>query len=585
MKKAISTLLLSLCIFTLNAQDLPKNFTKEELQAMPFYVHPQKNERQANNIPQGPLRTMAEWEEIQSLIVTWRTYTTTLREIVRHARMECEVIIICNDSNAVKASLMQGNVPLSNVRYLQTPSNSVWARDYSGNTVYKNDVDTLIYVDWIYNRPRPNDDVTPTAVANFKNIPLYTTTQAPNDLVHSGGNFMSDGFGTAFSSNLILEENAPGNSFQVTPKSEAEVDEVMQDFMGINRYIKMTTLPYDGIHHIDMHMKILDEETLLVGQYPQDISDGPQIEANIQYVISNFNSVFSTPYKVIRIPMPPSQSGPMWPSNNGDYLTYTNSVFVNKTLLMPIYYPQYDTTALRIMRAALPGYKVQGIDCNSIIAASGALHCITHSIGVNDPLLISHQALNNTTDTQNPYLVNALIKHKAGINIATLHYSTDTTQGYQTLAMQPAASGNNRWEASIPAQPAGTTIYYYIRAEANSGKIQKRPITAAQGGYWKFDVSDVSSTFSEMGNTLKMGKIYPNPGKGITCIPIESETNMAIEVEIFDAIGKKTEHLYSGQIGSGIKNVFVNTANYPSGIYHVKVSTPFGIQTQKLAVK
>ena len=39
--------------------------------------------------------------------------------------------------------------------------------------------------------------------------------------------------------------------------------------MGINRYITMPTLPYDGIHHIDMHMKLLDEETLLVGEYPR----------------------------------------------------------------------------------------------------------------------------------------------------------------------------------------------------------------------------------------------------------------------------------------------------------------------------
>lgn len=39
--------------------------------------------------------------------------------------------------------------------------------------------------------------------------------------------------------------------------------------MGIDRYIKMDELPYDGIHHIDMHMKLLDEETLLVGEYPQ----------------------------------------------------------------------------------------------------------------------------------------------------------------------------------------------------------------------------------------------------------------------------------------------------------------------------
>lgn len=55
----------------------------------------------------------------------------------------------------------------------------------------------------------------------------------------------------------------------------------MKKFMGIERYAKMEKLPYDGIHHIDMHMKLLDEETLLVGEYPAGIANGPQIEANI----------------------------------------------------------------------------------------------------------------------------------------------------------------------------------------------------------------------------------------------------------------------------------------------------------------
>ena len=55
----------------------------------------------------------------------------------------------------------------------------------------------------------------------------------------------------------------------------------MNKFLGVDRYIKMNTLPYDQIHHIDMHMKLLDEETLLVGQYPPGIADGPQIEANL----------------------------------------------------------------------------------------------------------------------------------------------------------------------------------------------------------------------------------------------------------------------------------------------------------------
>jgi agmatine deiminase len=73
----------------------------------------------------------------------------------------------------------------------------------------------------------------------------------------------------------------------------------MQQFMGIDRYIKMPTLPYDGIHHIDMHMKLIDEETLMVGQYPPGVSDGPQIEANISDVVNNFQTAFGNQYKVV----------------------------------------------------------------------------------------------------------------------------------------------------------------------------------------------------------------------------------------------------------------------------------------------
>ena len=35
------------------------------------------------------------------------------------------------------------------------------------------------------------------------------------------------------------------------------------------------------IHHVDMHMKLLDEETILVGEYPEGVSDYYLIESNI----------------------------------------------------------------------------------------------------------------------------------------------------------------------------------------------------------------------------------------------------------------------------------------------------------------
>jgi hypothetical protein len=109
--------------------------------------------------------------------------------------------------------------------------------------------------------------------------------------------------GTAFSSKLIIDENKSSGGFGVN-HTEAEIDTIVKKFLGVNRYIKMDKLPYDGIHHIDMHMKLLDEETLIVGEYPAGISDGPQIEANLQYVLANFKTAFGTDYRVVRVPMP-----------------------------------------------------------------------------------------------------------------------------------------------------------------------------------------------------------------------------------------------------------------------------------------
>ncbi len=488
----------------LSAQDpiLPKGLAPHEVELIPAYCESRAGiDRGINTPPPVPVRTMGEWEEVQTLCVTWRDYPTILKQIVRHAKEECEVLIICQSSGNTYSQteitnyLLANNAggpPLANmnnITFRVASSNSIWIRDYGPETMYFNEVDSLVLLDWIYNRPRPADDVISDAIGLQKGIAVFSTTQAPNDLVHTGGNFMADGFGTAFSSNLVIEENGPGGTYNQTDRTPASINAVMGQWMGIGagRYVKMNTLPYDGIHHIDMHMKLLDEETLLVGQFPQGVSDGPQIEANLQYVLNNFNSVFGTPYEVVRIPMVPSTGGAYPPT--GNYRTYANNIFINGTVLVPTYREQYDTTGLRILRQALPGYKVIGIDCDNsdgnIIAASGAIHCITKAIGVNDPLLIRHQRLRDTDDPFNPYSVEAYIRHKSGIASAQVYWSTDTAAGFNSIPMTPLP-GNN-WSAAIPAQPAGANIFYYIHATANNGKQITRPIVAPEG-WWKFKV-------------------------------------------------------------------------------------------------
>jgi len=569
-------------------QNLHIGLTPEEIALIPAY----RDSRSAASTgittpPTFSVRTMAEWEEIQTIVITWTQYQSTLREIVRYAKEEVVVLIVCADSNAVISYLSSYGIDKTNVRFIQDSYDSIWMRDYGGNTIYANDVDSLLLVDWIYNRPRPDDDILPEAVASYMNIPIYSTTVAPYDLVHTGGNFMSDGFGTAFSSNLVLDENGSGGQYNQTIKTEAEVDSIMYKFMGIDNYIKMTVLPYDVIHHIDMHMKLLDEETILIGEYPGGDADGPQIEANLQYVLNNFNSMFGTPYKILRIEMPPDGSGkypddgPSW--NTGDYRTFTNSVFINKTILVPIYEEQYDTTALRIYRENLPGYKVIGIDCNSIIQAGGALHCITRAIGVDDPLLISHQPLKDVTVPVLSYQVDALVKHRSGISSADVYYTTDTTQAYQSVAM--TSTNGTDWTGYIPEQLMGSTVYYYIDGTSNSGKQQVRPLTAPSG-YWDFDIlgGGIIGT-SEFNPVIEIDRVFPNPASAITCISLSAPVAMYGSIKLLNVLGEEVRYIYKGKIPQGEPKFFLNASDLNAGSYFIEISTDRGKRVQKLMVK
>jgi len=246
------------------AQNLPHWMTEGEKQSLPSYL---QNNSMIRDIspPSFAPRTMAEWEEIEAILVTWTDYTSIIGQIIDYAQEECVVYVVCNDSEAVESNLTANGVPLTNVKFLKYGFNSIWSRDYGQWNIYSNDVDDLSFVDWIYNRPRPKDDTIPQQLATHLGLNIYQPVSSPSDLVHTGGNFMVDGHGTGFSSKLILDENGPGNDFGVTVKTKADIDTIMKNYLGLNRYILMETLPYDEIHHIDMHMKAFHRRILRFG--------------------------------------------------------------------------------------------------------------------------------------------------------------------------------------------------------------------------------------------------------------------------------------------------------------------------------
>jgi agmatine/peptidylarginine deiminase len=567
------TLLLLLVSTFLIAQErevLPKGLTNTEKGILSNY---QFSNTRMTPPPSGPVRAAAEWEEIEYLVITWESnFQNILRQIVAVGVNECKVIITTQNQTSVASYLTAGGIDLTNVIFMDEDWDSIWIRDYAGNTIYSDDVGELALTDWIYNRPRPNDNIMPSAHASLLGIPIYITDTAPADLVNTGGNYMSDGLGNAFASKLILDENAAGNPYGVTAKSEQDIDDIMMAYMGIQNYIKMETLPYDAIHHIDMHMKLLDEETIMVSRYPEGVADGPQIEENIDYVLSNFLSPFGTPYEIEWIPAPPSAGG-QYPDTGGSYRTYSNAVFINKSIIVPTYRPEVDTPALAQWQELMPGYNIVGIDVDNagenLIALFGAIHCITHSIGVDEPLWIVHQPVDeanqNTTVT-----IDAMAKHISGMNNLKVLWRAEGTTTFNETPMTLVS--DDTWTANLNVTT--NNIEYYILAEANSGKTLARPIVAPEG-YWTINVGNLSVT--DWAET-HISAPFPNPTSGNVSFNLNNIQG-PVQVTIHNLLGQQ---LFETQLegGNGILNLDLH-ANW-KGTLFVTFEGDFGRVNKKI---
>src|SRR5687768_17639660 len=99
---------------TLFRSDMPHILTPEEEKMMGDYLENVRLQtlRSIPTPPPGEVRTMAEWEEIQALVITWAGHTAILREIVRNAVKECKVLIITTNEASVTSTLTNAGIPL-----------------------------------------------------------------------------------------------------------------------------------------------------------------------------------------------------------------------------------------------------------------------------------------------------------------------------------------------------------------------------------------------------------------------------------------------------------------------------------------
>ena len=186
-------------------------------------------------------------------------------------------------------------------------------------------------------------------------------------------------------------------------------------FFGIQKSVKFVI----GGAHIDVHMKMLNEEVIVL--------DEEELESSLKNTY--LTSTFGRNFKVIKLDNPPVSYADEFIFNRG-ICGYSNALIINGTVLVPQYAckkanfePETDSIALEAYKKAMPGYNVIGVNCSAYQIGGGALHCLTHEIPANNPIYIKHKWLADTVEyiTQD-YTIEALVQSARGIDNVKLFW-------------------------------------------------------------------------------------------------------------------------------------------------------------------
>ena len=402
--------------------------------------------------PTYPVRNIAEFERMSGVLIRY-PFGIPMELIVE---MSEDVLVYClvssNQESSVLNSMSGGGVNMDNVELIVGPTDSYWTRDYGPWWVVDGE-DNMSIVDFTYNRPRPNDNEAPLKISNHLDVPYFST-----DLIHAGGNYMTDGLGIAASSDLVFVEN---------DLSDNEVLEIMDNYYGITTYHVVSDPNNTYIDHIDCWGKYLSTSKVLIREVPNTHPQFSEIEEIAQYFSNSLNK-WGEPWELYRVWTPSDQP-------------YTNSLILNNKVMVPMTGSAWDDEALEVYRSVLPGYEVLGF--TGSWESTDALHCRVKGIPDLQMLQIFHNSINDSiVPEQNGYRFEVQIKDLSNSGLISdsikVFYKNNLADHWAHLQLQPLDDSEfmHEWMGWIPALADTGIIHYYIQSADSSGRIENHPL-------------------------------------------------------------------------------------------------------------
>lgn len=556
------------------------------------------------------IRYPGEFEESQSVVISWSydydgtgnvtgaDVTSEYAEVSANLAAEIQKVVpviirvtLPADSTAIKEYMVQRSTPLTNYEFMVAPGEDWWTRDFGPNGIYYGDHDSLGFIDLKYYDGRDHDNAFPIAFAKKINKPNYISSMHAE-----GGNLMADGFGGIFFSDVITTVNNDIDYRNPVWTKQQTLDSTTSLFAGKQLFNLKTLLCDGGTGHIDLYLKMIDEQTIMASQYPDEITaiDKQRIEDNLQLIASK-KSTYNRPFRIYRIPHPTDDNGKHTNKTcseiNEDARTFVNGLSINDTYIMPSYSDKQSGNvaqteeAKTLMRKIMPGYKVVDIDSRLLSVLGGEIHCITMQIPAENPVLFWHPSVDGYyPEIKNSFHIIAKITNRSGIATAMCMWRVKGQASFQAIDL---TDSSGYFKGDIQAgNLAGTDeIEYYITATTNNGKTATKPLNVANGGYYNIHFmmrSGVDDHLVQAKNYLF--NAYPNPASTKVFIPFYSERHAKALITITDITGKQVKTLET-LANTGLNEAEVNTDDLNNGIYFYTYTTDGNvIATRKFIV-
>jgi agmatine deiminase len=440
------------------------------------------------------LRIAAEWEPVLGALIAWPLVVP--KALVVEIASDDTLYLLVDDEAArdeARVELIDWGIDLTHVEFIVAAPGHArsWPRDwgppalYAGDGAYalvdpdfddypfsKASCDSRLYYEknWFL-ADFSNDDAATRIIADTLG---FANTRVPVAL--TGGNALVDGLGTVFSTCTLINEN---NRLGVT--EDRFFSEVGRS-LGVSRYVVIPNFELFGIQHIDCFLKLLDEERILVARPPDGHSHSERAEAIVRE-LSSLTNVNGRPYEILRIDTPP-----YWL----DFMpAYTNSLILNRKVLVPLFGIPADQDALETWRHAMPGYEVLGFEHDDWMWFD-ALHCRVRAVWDPEMLRMEHRPLDRVVEPADEYPVAVRIRGHSHAGLVSedleLSWRLRGEDQWHILRLEATAEPDV-YEASILGAAPDNTVEYFLSAADRSGRSESLPRTAPDG-FFSFSVAD-----------------------------------------------------------------------------------------------